>query len=259
MTDVPVDYSPTRPPGRVNTNGSRPISSEWITPTRRPPRQSTTPAPNGCEVCLSALSWPRCEEDDPLFDPAARRGGGFSMTRDEELLHIDHVIDRQRPVSGSAPGEHRAGGALGARTLREQEGARLRSPAGRATRPRETPGAGADVTVWEAVTQFTSPRGAAAPPRAGRSHKLRGSISDMGCRRHGRAGAARDVLRARDHADASDLIWADERVDELVTDQFLRWNSCHLVRPAGAWHASAVCGGRSAPGRSHVRNVVTAR
>ncbi|MDT2007137.1 phosphate signaling complex protein PhoU [Rhodococcus opacus] len=50
--------------------------------------------------------------------------------------------------------------------------------------------------------------------------ELRGIISDMGVAATAQAAAAREVLRTRDEAAALDLIWADERTDELLRKLF---------------------------------------
>ncbi|MFC0453339.1 phosphate signaling complex protein PhoU [Rhodococcus jostii] len=51
-------------------------------------------------------------------------------------------------------------------------------------------------------------------------YELRGIISDMGAAATAQAAAAREVLRTRDEAAALDLIWADERTDELLRKLF---------------------------------------
>ncbi|ANS31433.1 MULTISPECIES: phosphate signaling complex protein PhoU [Rhodococcus] len=50
--------------------------------------------------------------------------------------------------------------------------------------------------------------------------ELRAIISDMGVAAAAQAAAAREVLRTRDEAAALDLIWADERTDELLRRLF---------------------------------------
>ncbi|MFE5708585.1 phosphate signaling complex protein PhoU [Rhodococcus koreensis] len=50
--------------------------------------------------------------------------------------------------------------------------------------------------------------------------ELRGIISDMGVAATAQAAAAREVVRTRDEATALDLIWADERTDELLRKLF---------------------------------------
>ncbi|MGW4340575.1 phosphate signaling complex protein PhoU [Rhodococcus koreensis] len=51
-------------------------------------------------------------------------------------------------------------------------------------------------------------------------HELRAIISDMGAAATAQAAAAQEVLRTRDEAAALDLIWADERTDELLRKLF---------------------------------------
>ena len=50
--------------------------------------------------------------------------------------------------------------------------------------------------------------------------ELRAIISDMGVAAAAQAAAAREVLRTRDEAAALDLIWVDERTDELLRRLF---------------------------------------
>ncbi|MFD6061824.1 phosphate signaling complex protein PhoU [Rhodococcus wratislaviensis] len=51
-------------------------------------------------------------------------------------------------------------------------------------------------------------------------HELRAIISDMGAAATAQAAAAQEVLRFRDQVAALELIWADERTDELLRRLF---------------------------------------
>ncbi|MBC2638216.1 MULTISPECIES: phosphate signaling complex protein PhoU [unclassified Rhodococcus (in: high G+C Gram-positive bacteria)] len=51
-------------------------------------------------------------------------------------------------------------------------------------------------------------------------HELRGIIADMGAAATAQAAAAREILSTRNEVAALDLIWADERTDELLRKLF---------------------------------------
>ncbi|SEC77096.1 phosphate signaling complex protein PhoU [Rhodococcus koreensis] len=65
-------------------------------------------------------------------------------------------------------------------------------------------------------------------------HELRGIISDMGVAATAQAAAAREVLHTRDEAAALDLIWADERTDELLRRLFAATKSDEWLHGAAS-------------------------